>query len=379
MDRHAKENHIVTFSADDSKDEEKEEEEQGQRKMMMISKIDRKTSETDALAMANNTITPVGLLDIMRESSTLLRSNSSLLMWVMLILICPLSALLLSATLLHSHIAMALSASLHSFAAAAGLLHSSLFKALYTPLSQTLLSYTLCSPLFFTTWLLAKAFIIFTVSSTYSARKPSLPMFISIAFKLWKRLFYTYVCVSSAFISVFTIASLLLFLITIFLRAIELPADLIFLAEMGLGLSYSVILAHMVIIANLATVVCILEEHMGMSSLIKSLHLIRGRTQVALSLVLATTVCKAMVESLYQYRVIGVPEGSYVINTASRLWEGPLLILMYSFLYLYDAIMSCVFYFTCKSACPGHLSPDGNKQAAWQHISIGMESTGPKS
>jgi hypothetical protein len=46
-------------------------------------------------------------------------------------------------------------------------------------------------------------------------------------------------------------------------------------------------------------------------------------------------------------------------NGSSRLWEGPLLVLMYSFVMLIDAMMSAVFYLTCRSSSLDFLDEEG--------------------
>jgi hypothetical protein len=44
---------------------------------------------------------------------------------------------------------------------------------------------------------------------------------------------------------------------------------------------------------------------------------------------------------------------------SSRLWEGPLLVLMYLFVTLIDSMMSAVFYFTCRSSNLDFLDAEG--------------------
>lgn len=332
------------------------------------------TSSLQALAMEDlklfhhrsSRFSTLGFLDILRESTTLLRSNASLLMSAMALLIAPVSALSLSRPFLHTRLAHLLSNRLLNIASAATGFPEPPF---FTSISLSFLSFTSCSPAFFTLSLLAKAAVMFTVACTYAGKKPSFPMFSSVASKLWKRLFYTYFWICIVVVASASMGLFLLVLLVSFLDALQFSPDIIFLAELAMGLSYSVILSQMIVIGNLAHVVSILEEHYGLIALLRSLYLIKGRMLVALSLFLATTAGTAMVDSLYQYRVIGTPESTYPVNIASRLWEGPLLVFMYSFLFLFDAIMSCVFYFTCKSTT----ATVSDKQAVWEHISIGFD------
>ena len=59
-------------------------------------------------------------------------------------------------------------------------------------------------------------------------------------------------------------------------------------------------------------------------------------------IILGIAIGTAFVESLYEYRVKSLNYG----DVYSRMWEGPLLIIMYIFVVLIDAMMSCIFYFT---------------------------------
>ncbi|MCO5600170.1 hypothetical protein L7F22_054278 [Adiantum nelumboides] len=299
----------------------------------------------------------LNILDIMRESSALLRLNATALTSIMFILICPLSALLLSSPWLlqqlrHSH--FHLHAHIHSLAATLGILHSSLFKSLLSPLSKLLLSYALSSPIFFTFWLLAKAFIIFTVSATYSARKPSFELFISVGPKLWKRLLYTNAWIGCCAVLIFAIATFTLSVVTALARGLQLSAGTMLAAEMAMGIGSSVLLANALVCADMASVVCVLEENVGVTAMARAMRLMKGKMQVALWMVLVTAGSMAMVESLYTNRVIGVEGGRYEISAVTRLWEAPLLICMHAFLLLYHAIMTTVFYFTCKPPSSAH-------------------------
>lgn len=61
-------------------------------------------------------------------------------------------------------------------------------------------------------------------------------------------------------------------------------------------------------------------------------------------IILGITIGTAFVENLYEYRVKSLNYG----DVYSKMWEGPLLIIMYTSVVLIDAMMSCIFYFTCK-------------------------------
>ncbi|KAI5082438.1 hypothetical protein GOP47_0002181 [Adiantum capillus-veneris] len=305
----------------------------------------------ELLARHADRLGAMGALDIWRESVRILRANSSTLMTLMFLLICPVSGLLLSRALLHGKLANKLAAHLFTAAGSMGLLHYlSLVKSIYESLSQVLLSYVFSAPVLFTVWLLAKSSIIYIVSSTYTNKPVSIYSSLAAGVQLWKRIFCTYFCNCLILIGFGTTAATIFLVVVSLMDMLQFSADLIFLMELALGLFYSVIFAQLLVMGNLANVISILEEDYGVAALVRSFHLIKGKIQVALSLFCITLSGTVMVEGLYQYRVIGIPPSDYAINTASRLWEGPLLVFMYSFLLLMDAIAGCVFYLTCKSS-----------------------------
>uniref|UniRef100_A0A7N0ZRD9 Uncharacterized protein n=1 Tax=Kalanchoe fedtschenkoi TaxID=63787 RepID=A0A7N0ZRD9_KALFE len=68
----------------------------------------------------------------------------------------------------------------------------------------------------------------------------------------------------------------------------------------------------------------------------------------------------AFVEELFEHRVNTVSYG----DGSSRLWEGPLLVMMYSLVVLVDSMMNAVFYFSCRS-----LSLHGSDEEELQLVS----------
>ncbi|CAN1152706.1 hypothetical protein LINPERHAP2_LOCUS18927 [Linum perenne] len=95
----------------------------------------------------------------------------------------------------------------------------------------------------------------------------------------------------------------------------------------------------------IAVVISVLEDVSGPQALLRSSALIRGQTQVGLLIYLGSTIGTAFVEGLFEHRVKTLSYG----DGSSRLWEGPLLVVMYSFVVLVDMMMSAVFYYSCKS------------------------------
>ncbi|KAJ6726686.1 SON OF SEVENLESS PROTEIN [Salix purpurea] len=80
-------------------------------------------------------------------------------------------------------------------------------------------------------------------------------------------------------------------------------------------------------------------------ALLRSSVLIRRQTQVGLLIFLGSTIGMTFIEGLFEHRVKTLSYG----DGSSRIWEGPLLVIMYSFVVLIDLMMSAVFYYSCRS------------------------------
>ncbi|KAK7836123.1 hypothetical protein CFP56_022913 [Quercus suber] len=125
---------------------------------------------------------------------------------------------------------------------------------------------------------------------------------------------------------------------------IGLSPDLIVYAAMVLAIFLSVVFANAIVICNIAIVISVLEDVSGPQALLRSSVLIKGQTQVGLFIFLGSTIGMAFIEGLFQHRVKTLSYG----NGSSRIWEGPLLVIMYSFVVLIDSMMTAVFYFCCR-------------------------------
>ncbi|KAE8667650.1 Prefoldin chaperone subunit family protein [Hibiscus syriacus] len=94
------------------------------------------------------------------------------------------------------------------------------------------------------------------------------------------------------------------------LSAIGFSPDLIVFAMIMMGLVFSIVFANATVVCNVGIVICVLEE---------------------------------VSEYRHWVKTLSYGDGS------SRIWEGPLLVVMYSFVMLIDSMMSTVFYFSCRS------------------------------
>ncbi|KAL7222742.1 hypothetical protein ACSBR1_024444 [Camellia fascicularis] len=110
-------------------------------------------------------------------------------------------------------------------------------------------------------------------------------------------------------------------------------------------LVFSVMFANAIIICNIAIVISVLEDVSGPQALLRSSLFIRGQTQVGLWIFLGSTIGLAFVEGLFEHRVKTLSYG----DGSSRLWEGPILVLLYSLVVHIDSMMTAVFFFSCRS------------------------------
>ncbi|KAL3578818.1 hypothetical protein D5086_020322 [Populus alba] len=85
----------------------------------------------------------------------------------------------------------------------------------------------------------------------------------------------------------------------------------------------------------------------------------------------AIIICKtAVVVCLFEHRVKTLSYG----DGSSRIWEGPLLVVMHSFVVLIDLMMSAVFYYSCRSY--NMETSDDECQSILEAVTVSAESAG---
>ncbi|KAI5569034.1 hypothetical protein BDE02_12G051700 [Populus trichocarpa] len=185
---------------------------------------------------------------------------------------------------------------LNSLFHAAGFPHSSELIALVSlKLSQTISFFILTLPLNSTLFLIAKASVIQVVNR----HKP--PSFYCI-FSIFNRLLLTYASNSLLILSANATAFCLLS-IAFNLFHDDIGFGSLFLSAAG-AVVYSIILANVIIICNLALVISGMERFGGYLAILKACVMIRGRASTALLLILAVNIALAGVEALFQYRIV---------------------------------------------------------------------------
>lgn len=294
---------------------------------------------------SNSQFQSTNALEILRETVRILRYNLSGFMAIAALLICPVSAVLLSNVLVDQSIVKRLTVRLLLVAKSSGLPLKPFIKQSCHRFAEMVISSAMCFPLYITLALLSKAAVVYSVDCTYSRKKFDASKFYVIMVKIWRRLVSTYVWVCMLVVGCLTLYLVLLIGMCSAFAIIGLSPDLVVYAAMVAGLGFSVIFANAVIICNIAIVISVLEDVSGPQAMLRSSVLIKGQTQVGLLIFLGSTIGMAFIEGLFEHRVKTLSYG----DGSSRLWEGPLLVIMYSFVVLIDSMMSAVFYFSCRS------------------------------
>ncbi|KAG6523950.1 uncharacterized protein LOC122045626 [Zingiber officinale] len=289
---------------------------------------------------------PMSALDILRETVRILRADPAPFMTALAFLICPVSAALLSGALAPRAATAALSHRLARLSVASGLPPLRSLLQLCRHLAASVLSAASCFPLLATALLLARASIAYSVACCYACKKSVHAEFFAVVRRIWPRLLSTYLCVCAAISACLSLfISLILLVCNVFAR-LGYPPEIVVYPALFTVLIFSMVYAHTIIVCNLASVISVLEEVSGLQALFRSVQVIRGQTQAGLLIFLGSTIGMAFVEGLFEHRVKTLSYG----DGSSRLWEGPLLVFMYSFVVLVDSMMSAVFYFTCRSS-----------------------------
>ncbi|KAL3511087.1 hypothetical protein ACH5RR_030488 [Cinchona calisaya] len=284
-------------------------------------------------------------LEILRETVRILRYNSTGFVAILAFLICPMSAIVLSNVLVDQSMVRMLTLRLLMAAKASGLPVSPFIKQSCQKFSEMAVSAVLGFPLYITLSLLSKAAVVYSVDCTYSRKICDSSKFYVIVWKIWRRIVVTYLWVCVVIVGCIALFFVLLVAVSSTFSVMGFPPDLILYPAMVVGLIFSIILANSIIVCNIAIVISVLEDVSGPQALLQSSSLVKGQTQVGLLIFLGSTIGMAMVEGLFEHRVKTLSYG----DGSSRIWEGPLLIIMFSFVVLIDSMMSAVFYFSCKS------------------------------
>lgn len=284
-------------------------------------------------------------MEILRETIRILRYNLTGLMVILAVLICPVSAVFLSSVLVNQSIVKRLAVRLMLVVKSSGLPLKPFIKQSCLKFSEMAVSSAMCFPLYVTLLLLSNAAAVYSVDCTYSKKIFDGSKFYVVIRKIWQRVVSTYLWFCMLIVSCLTLFLVLLVALSSLFSVIGVPLDFIVWSAVLVGLAFSVVFVNAIIIGHLAGVVSVLEDVSGLQALSRSSLLIKGQTQVGILIFVGSTVGMAFVKGLFEHRVRTLSYG----DGSSRIWEGPLLVLMYSFVVLIDSMMNAVFYFSCKS------------------------------
>ncbi|RZR80369.1 hypothetical protein BHM03_00006395 [Ensete ventricosum] len=307
---------------------------------------------------------PTRALEILRETVRILRADPAPFMTA-LALICPVSAALLSGALVPPATAALLSHRLALLAVASGLPPTRPLFHLCRHFVAILLSAAACFPLLFTALLLARSSIAYSVACSYAGRKVRRVEFFAAVRPIWRCILFTYLWICAAISASLVLFLAFLLLVCNMCAILGYPPEIIVYPALLVVLVFSIVYAHTIIVCNLASVVSVLEDISGLRAFLRSVRLIRGKRQVGLSMFLGSTIGMGFVQGLFEHRVKTVSYG----DGSSRLWEGPLLVFMYSFVVLVDSMMSAVFYFTCRSSIIEETDEDAHELEERENVS----------
>lgn len=292
----------------------------------------------------NHQFYSMNALEILRETVRILRYNSSGFMMITAVLICPVSAILLSNMFVDQSIVKRMTIRLLLVARSSGLPLEPFIKQSCQRFSEMAISSAMCFPLYITLSLSSKAAVVYSVDCSYSRKKFDVTKFSVIIAKIWRRLVSTYLWVCMVIVGCLTLFLITLVAVCTVFAILGFPPNVVVYVAIMVGLVFSIVFANAIIICNIAIVISILEDVSGPQALLRSGVLIRGQTHVGLLIFLGSTIGMAFVEGLFEHRVKTLSYG----DGSSRLWEGPLLVIMHSFVVLIDSMMSAVFYFSCR-------------------------------
>ncbi|XP_058075626.1 uncharacterized protein LOC131224078 [Magnolia sinica] len=208
-------------------------------------------------------------------------------------------------------------------------------------LSNSLFSYIMCFPSSITFLLLGKAATAHLIANTYNGIGHSRRRLLARSGVVWVKLLHTWfweflIVLGLSWVFGVCLATLpnMLFAYGICSKMIGVWVVLGFL-----GIPFCIVFAHVMVVGSLAKVVSVLEEDCyGFESLVKAKDLIKGRRQTALAMALISNVGLRLVEGLFEFR----------LWKGISMWEGPMLVSMYSLVLVLDTVMNVVFFFTCK-------------------------------
>ncbi|PWA94774.1 hypothetical protein CTI12_AA056110 [Artemisia annua] len=286
-----------------------------------------------------------GALEIVLETMRIMRCNLIVFMVICGFLILPVSAIHLSNLLVDQSVVNQVSIQLLLIAKSSGIELNPYVKQVCHKFSDIVISSIVYFSFYITLLLISKAAVVYAMECTYSRKKFECIKFYVFMRTIWRRIISTYLLICVVNVGCVTLFVMLLICVSRLLYAIGFSSNLILYTTIVIGLFFAVILAQNIIICDLAIVMSVLEDVSGPLALLRSNVLVKGQTRVGLMMFLGSTIGVGIVKGLFEHRVKSLSYG----DESFRMWERPVLVVMYSFVVLIDFMMSTVFYFSCKS------------------------------
>ncbi|XP_073005636.1 uncharacterized protein [Typha latifolia] len=281
----------------------------------------------------------LSLVDILRKSISIPRSSPRTFALITLAFIFPLSFAILAHSLFtHPLINHLCSASQSSSASS------------YASDWSLLFLYQFVYLLFlFTFSLLSTAAVVFTAASLYAAKHVSFSSTISAIPTVFARLFHTFLWVYLVMFVYNAVYSVCIFAIIISTSFPDSAASVFLFSVVTLAF----LAAHMYISAlwHLASVISVMEPFCGLAAMAKSRGLLRRRTHIAITVVIAYSGIWWLIGDLFRTTVVMAPyeEGSIWVGPVGKVVIGVALVAMLVAVNLVGLLFQSVFYYVCKS------------------------------
>ncbi|EXB37041.1 hypothetical protein L484_020828 [Morus notabilis] len=209
-------------------------------------------------------------------------------------------------------------------------------------LSKTMLHIIICFPLSTTFSLLGKAATVQAVSDSYNGINLDGRRLLIRSGVSWIKLLHTTFWESLIVLGLIGVLVVNLAIVPKILHMCGICSEVLgFWGVLGfLGIPFCVAFAHVMVVGNMARVISVLEgECYGFETLLRAKTLMEGRRQTALIMALLSNMGLRLVECVFEFRMC----------KGINLWEGPVLVSMYSLVLVFDTVMNVVFYYACKS------------------------------
>ncbi|XP_074580887.1 uncharacterized protein LOC141837371 [Curcuma longa] len=220
---------------------------------------------------------------------------------------------------------------------------------IHLKLAQTIFSFIFTLPFALTFLLLAKVLIFRTINGDPCCRRrlsfPQLPS----CWRSYRSALLTHLFSSSVMVVLNAAVCSALCLV---FRAAEIAGLTsntwaLLLTVTGLMLS-AVAIGNTIAVCKLSIVVSATEGCSGWEALVKACVIAKGRAETALALAMSAELGMALVDALFQHKVVRpYLDGGGKVN-GEMVWEAYLIAYVHSLLLVLDAITSCLFYNHCK-------------------------------